>query len=82
MPGEISIRTLGPTLTHRLLKIRANVGTKELSPTIREIVRHRDHQRNTSADEFAERAEVLLNVFDMRELHGSQLKACNTDRAI
>jgi hypothetical protein len=81
-PGEISIRTLRPTLTHRLLKICANVGTKELGPTIREIIRHCDRRRNTSADEFAERAEVLPNVFDVRKLRGSQLKACNMDGAI
>jgi hypothetical protein len=81
-PGEISIRTLRPTLTHRLLKICANVGTKELGPTIREIIRHCDRRRNTSADEFAERAEVFSHVFDVREFRGSQLKGLDMDAAI
>jgi hypothetical protein len=33
-------------------------------------------------DEFAERAEVLSDVFDMRKFRGSQLKGLDVDAAI
>jgi hypothetical protein len=68
--------------THRLFKICTDVGAEELGPTIRKIVRNRNCRRNTSADEFAERAEMLPNVFNVREFGGSQLKGFDADPAI
>jgi hypothetical protein len=69
-------------LTHRLLKICTNVGAEELSPTIREIVRDCNCRRNTPADEFTERAEMLPDVFNVREFCGGQLKSFDADPAI